>query len=52
MKVLKNLREAARKAAQYRQIVSEIENMPLEVALDVNIYRGDAHKIARQAVYG
>jgi hypothetical protein len=26
--------------------------MPLDVALDLDIYRGDARKIAHRAVYG
>jgi hypothetical protein len=26
--------------------------MPLDVALDLDIFRGDARKIAREAVYG
>jgi uncharacterized protein YjiS (DUF1127 family) len=46
------LREAARTYALYIKTRNEIANMPIDVALDLNIYRGDAEKIAREAVYG
>ncbi len=46
------LKTAAQKRAAYNRTVYEIEHMPLDIALDLNIYRGDAHRIARQAVYG
>ena len=49
---LNDLKAAAQKRAAYARTVREIENMPLDVALDLGIYRGDAHRIARQAVYG
>jgi uncharacterized protein YjiS (DUF1127 family) len=38
--------------AKYRRTVAEIERMPLDVALDLDIWREDAHRIARRAVYG
>lgn len=38
--------------AKYRRTVAEIEAMPLDVALDLDIYREDATRIARHAVYG
>lgn len=50
--VVKSLRTAAAKRAQYNRIVAEIQSMPLDVALDLDIYRGDAHRIASEAVYG
>ena len=40
------------KRAQYHQTVRELRAMPLDVALDLDIYRGDAEHIAAQAVYG
>jgi uncharacterized protein YjiS (DUF1127 family) len=46
------IREAARTYALYRKTRNEIANMPIDVALDLNIYRGDAENIAREAVYG
>lgn len=46
------LKEAARNYAMYRTTRDEIANMPLDVALDLGIYRGDAERIAREAVYG
>jgi hypothetical protein len=52
MTVIEQLKSAAAKRAAYHRTVAELEAMPLEVALDLNIYRGDARRIARQAVYG
>lgn len=43
---------AARKRALYRRTRDEIARMPLEVALDLGIYRGDAEAIAAKAVWG
>jgi uncharacterized protein YjiS (DUF1127 family) len=47
-----DLRTAMRKRAAYNRTVAELQSMPLDVALDLGLYRGDAHAIARQAVYG
>lgn len=38
--------------ARYRRTRDEIARMPLDVALDLDIYPGDAERIARQAVWG
>ncbi|PRX38282.1 protein of unknown function [Meinhardsimonia xiamenensis] len=46
------LRERARKRALYRRTVREIRSMPDSVARDLGIYRGEAERIAREAVYG
>ena len=46
------LKEAARKRALYLRTRDEIARMPLDVALDLDIYPGDADRIAREAVYG
>ncbi len=37
---------------KYRRTAAELQKLPLDVALDLDIYRGDARRIARQAVYG
>lgn len=50
--VYEMLRDAARTYALYRKTRNEIANLPLDVALDLDIYPGDADKIARAAVYG
>lgn len=50
--VIEKLMTAARDRARYRQTRDEIARMPLDVALDLGIYPGDAEKIARQAVWG
>lgn len=51
-KLLNQLHGAVRARAAYRQTVSEISRMPLDVALDLGLDRADATKIARRAVYG
>lgn len=48
MIVLANMR----KFAEYRRTKRELENLPLDVALDLDIYRADAARIAHKAVYG
>jgi uncharacterized protein YjiS (DUF1127 family) len=50
--VIKQMQKAARDYALYRQTRDEIANLPLDVALDLGLYRGDAEKIAYKAVYG
>lgn len=50
--VIDMLKTAAANYARYRQTRDEIANLPLDVALDLGIYPGDAEKIAREAVYG
>lgn len=41
-----------RKYASYVRTSRELRNLPLDVALDLDIDRRDARKIARKAVYG
>jgi hypothetical protein len=50
--MIETLKEAARKRAAYVRTRDEIAHMPLDVALDLDIYPGDAAKIAHKAVYG
>lgn len=50
--VYEMLIDAARTYARYRKTRDEIANLPLDVALDLDIYPGDAERIAREAVYG
>jgi hypothetical protein len=50
--MLETLKDAARKRAAYVRTRDEIARMPLDVALDLDIYPGDAEAIARKAVYG
>ena len=52
MNVFEKLKVAARNHARYIETRDEIAKMPLDVALDLGIYRGDANRIAYQAVYG
>ena len=50
--MFENLKEAVRKRAAYVRTRDEIARMPLDLALDLDIYPGDAAKIAHKAVYG
>ncbi|MCU0909465.1 MAG: hypothetical protein MUF73_19015 [Rhodobacteraceae bacterium] len=51
--ILAQIRDAARKRALYNATVAEIAGLPAELAVeDLGIWPGDAHSIARQAVYG
>lgn len=50
--MIEKLKTAARNRALYRQTRDEIARMPQDVALDLGIYRGDAARIARKAVWG
>ncbi len=52
MTVIEKLMTAARNQALYRQTRNEIARMPMDVALDLGIYPGDADRIAREAVWG
>lgn len=50
--LMSSLRNRLEKRAAYHRTVREIRSMPLDVALDLNIYQGDAERIATEAVYG
>jgi uncharacterized protein YjiS (DUF1127 family) len=50
--LLNDLKTAARKRAAYARTVREIRDMPLNVALDLGIFREDARALAYKAVYG
>lgn len=46
------LNTAIQKRAAYHRTVAELESLPLDTRLDLNIYAGDIPQIAAQAVYG
>ena len=52
MSLMTTLRTRLEKRALYLRTRHEIANMPLDVALDVGLFREDAAQIARKAVYG
>jgi len=52
MTFFQRLRTAAQKRADYNRTVAELSQLDLDTALDLDIYKGDIHKIARKAVYG
>ncbi|MEM7718966.1 MAG: hypothetical protein AAF222_07165 [Pseudomonadota bacterium] len=45
------LNELKKRQAYYRTL-NELRNLPTDVALDLDIYPGDARRLARRAVYG
>ena len=50
--LLTRMQNATRARSAYRRTVRELRKMPIDVALDLDIYPGDAKAIARRAVYG
>lgn len=50
--IVSKIRTTLHAKAAYRRTVREIRNMPVDTALDLDMYRGDAKRIARKAVYG
>lgn len=50
--LIERLKVAADKRARFLRTRDEIARMPVDVALDLNIYPGDASRIAYEAVYG
>ncbi len=47
-----NFLDDLKKRRAYNRTLNELRRLPLDVALDLDIYPGDAEKIARRAVYG
>ena len=52
MTLVKQMQDAVRVRAEYRRTLAELSRMPLDTALDLDIYKGDAERLARSAVYG
>lgn len=52
MALIETIRRLASQRVHYARTAREIRNMPLDVALDLDIDRNDADRIARTAVYG
>lgn len=50
--LLTRIQTRLKQRAAYARTKAELEAMPLEVAIDLDIYKPDAAKIAAQAVYG
>lgn len=49
--LIKTVKMAVSNYARYVATRNEIARLPLDVALDLGIFRGDADKIARKAVW-
>jgi hypothetical protein len=52
MTLLERIQDRLRKRAAYSRTKAALQNMPLEVAIDLDLYKPDADKIAARAVYG
>lgn len=50
--IIETLKTRLRHHAAYVRTRDEIARLPLDVALDLDLYPGDADRIARRAVYG
>lgn len=50
--LLTTLQIRLKQRAAYLRTKAELENMPLEVAIDLDLYKPDAARIASEAVYG
>ncbi|MGY6695119.1 MAG: hypothetical protein ACXIUW_03690 [Roseinatronobacter sp.] len=50
--LLTTLQTRLKKRAAYLRTKAELENMPLEVAIDLDLYKPDAARLASEAVYG
>ena len=48
---IKKLQTALQNRARYIKTRNEIARLPLDMALDLGLFRGDADKIARKAVW-
>lgn len=51
-KIIATLKSRLRDHAAYTRTRDEIARLPLDAALDLDIFPGDADRIARRAVYG
>lgn len=49
--LIKRIKTALQNHARYIATRNEIARLPMDVALDIGIFPGDADKIARKAVY-
>lgn len=52
MAILAEIKTRIEKRRAYNRTVQEIRSLPIDVALDLDLYQGDAERIAARAVYG
>ncbi len=50
--LMTRIREIAQRRARYARTVAELRSMPLDVALDLDLDRAEARRLATRAVYG
>lgn len=51
MQFLTQIQNRLKQRAAYLRTKSALQSMPLDVAIDLDIYKPDAAKLARKAVY-
>jgi uncharacterized protein YjiS (DUF1127 family) len=51
-RLIDRLSARAARRARYARTVRALRAMPLDVALDLDLHRGDAERLAARAVYG
>ncbi|MEJ6401674.1 hypothetical protein [Yoonia sp. 2307UL14-13] len=52
MTALNTVRTAIEKRVAYSRLKRELQNMPVETAIDLGMFREDAAKTAARAIYG
>ncbi|MEM9437404.1 MAG: hypothetical protein AAGA15_10210 [Pseudomonadota bacterium] len=52
MAILAEIKNRIEKRRAYTRTVQELKSLPIDVALDLDLYQGDAERIAARAVYG
>lgn len=52
MTALNTVRTAIGKRVAYSRLKRELQNMPVETAIDLGMFREDAAKVAAKAIYG
>jgi len=52
MSLIDRIRQIAARRARYARTCRELRAMSLDIALDLELHRGDAEKLAARAVYG
>ena len=50
--LISTLKDRVHKRVAYQRTVAELRALPLDVALDLDLHREDAERIAAKAVYG
>lgn len=52
MTMIARIRRAAERRAEFARTRAELSRLPIDTQLDLDLYAGDADRIAARAVYG